>query len=414
MPIRLARLVVVVLGCIAAVACSDDDDATTGASPALAATDAATTRAAARTVATTVPVTTAPVTTAPAPTTTAPPPTPAAPEAGPFPVGVTTLVLGSGAAVEVWYPAAAPATGTVGYDVRDFVPPAVRELLTADIPAGYQFPGTRDIEVADGRHPLVLFSHGFSGIRTQSSFLTSHLATWGMIVAAPDHASRDLSAVLSGTATDDRAAAVVDLLATLDLLAAEDATPPSRFAERVDLERVAAVGHSAGGFTVLGAGLDPRIDGYVSMASGGLEPGAPYPDAPALFLAGATDAVVPVATATRPAYDAAPAPAWYVELAATGHNGFDDFCTFGGGRGIIGVAEASGLGPLLDAQPQLRTLGLDGCVPPAAPVDQAFPAIRSATTTFLRSVFAEANDPALGPQLQATTPLPVTIEARPR
>jgi dienelactone hydrolase len=284
----------------------------------------------------------------------------------------------------------------VTYDVRDEVPPAVRDLLTADVPAGYSFQGTRDAPVADGTFPLVLFSHGFSGIRQQSTFLTSHLASWGMVVAAPEHTSRDLSNVLAGTASGDAGASVDDLLATLDLMTTATGTAGDRFDGHVDTTRVGAVGHSAGGWTVLGAAADPRIAGYVSLASGGPRDGEPYPAKPSLFMAGAIDGVVPVDSVTRPAFAAAPSPSSFVELDATGHNGFDDFCTFGNGSGIIGLAEASGLGPLLDAQPQLRTLGEDGCVPPAAPVEQAFPVIRQATTSFFQSLFGADGAVALG------------------
>ena len=312
---------------------------------------------------------------------------------GPSPVGVATLTLPAGNAVEVWYPAAAPVTGEVSYDMRDFVPDGVKALLTADIPAGVSYPGQRDVAVADGRHPLVLFSHGFAGVRVQSSLITSHLASYGMIVAAPDHPSRDLNRVLSNPAPGDRSESVTDLLATLDLLTAEDGASGGRFAGHVDLERVGLMGHSAGGFTVITAALDPRVDGYVSMASGGPPEGQAYPTVPSLWMAGADDAVVPAATVTRPAFDAAPSPSWYAELAETGHNGFDDFCTFGGGTGIIGVAEASGLGPLLESSPQLRTLGEDGCVPPAAPVERSLPVIRHTTVAFLQYVFGESEAP---------------------
>ena len=47
--------------------------------------------------------------------------------------------------------------------------------------------GIRGLTVAQGRFPLVVFSHGYGGLRTQSSFLTAHLASWGFVVAAPDH-----------------------------------------------------------------------------------------------------------------------------------------------------------------------------------------------------------------------------------
>ena len=87
-------------------------------------------------------------------------------EPGPHPVGVATLDLEDGTAVEVWYPAVDGTTGTVAYDARDFVPPAIRAILTGDVPATYEIDGARDADVADGMFPVVLFSHGFTGFRT--------------------------------------------------------------------------------------------------------------------------------------------------------------------------------------------------------------------------------------------------------
>ena len=76
------------------------------------------------------------------------------------------------------------------------------------------------------------------------------------------------------------------------------------------------------------------------------------------------------------------------------------------------MAEASGLGPALDNMPQLRTLGLDGCIAPAAPVEQAFPIIREATTSFLRFTFGEDAAAALGPELADGQALGVSTAAR--
>lgn len=310
-------------------------------------------------------------------------------EPGPYLTGSTTLVLEKGPSVEVWYPVS-PAEGVeaadITYDVRDFVPESIRSILTGDAPATYTFSGVRDGAVADGTFPVVLFSHGFTGMRLQSTFLTSHLASWGMIVVSSDHPSRDLAGVLGGTASGDRADAVDDLLSALELVLADP-----MLGAHADGEMVAAVGHSAGGGTVLAAASDPRIDGYVSMASGAFAAEgqtAELPAKPSFFLAGSVDAVVPADEATQPAFDAAPSPSALWILDGVGHNGFDDFCTFGNGTGIIGVAEASGLGALLDAQPQLRALGEDGCVAPAVAVDTTFPIVRHAVTAWLRQLFA--------------------------
>lgn len=101
-----------------------------------------TTEAAAETTAP--PVTDAPTTTAEPTTTTVDLATLAGTyaEVGPHPVGVTTLQLAKGPLVEVWYPAVEGSDGTDSYDVRDYVPPAIADLLTADVPAGYTYAAT--------------------------------------------------------------------------------------------------------------------------------------------------------------------------------------------------------------------------------------------------------------------------------
>jgi dienelactone hydrolase len=310
-------------------------------------------------------------------------------ESGPFDVGVTTLTLDRGPDVEVWYPTANSDGATDTYDVRDFTPEAIRNLLTGDVDATFTIVALRDADVADGSHPVVLFSHGASGIRLQSSFLTSHLASWGVIVIAPDHWSRDLPRALVSATVGTAADTPDDLFDALDLVSADE-----RFADRIDTERIVALGHSAGGGTVLRAAEDDRVDGYVSMASGDLRGGtdtgsdaAAMPAKPSFFLAGTLDAIVTPEERTRPAFDRAPSPSLLWIIDGVGHNGFDDFCTFGDGKGIIGVAEASGLGAFLDAQPGFKRLGEDGCLPPAEPVETAFPIIRHAVTAWILDLF---------------------------
>lgn len=344
-------------------------------------------------------VTTDPITTA-APTTIPDAATMAAlyTEAGPYPVGVTSLELAAGNKVEVWYPAIEGTTGTDSYDMRDFIPEAISALLTADVPAVYEYPAGRDAGAATGTFPVVLFSHGYSGIRFQSTFLTAHLASWGIIVASPDHWSRDLFHTLSAP-VGDRNSSVTELLETLDLVTAENVRSGSRLEGKVDAERVVAMGHSAGGGTILAAALDDRIDGYISLASGALGMGsdsstAPaLPDKPSFFIAGALDAIISAEESTRPSFEAVPGPSRLWIIDGVGHNGFDDFCTFGNGSGIIGVAVASGLGPLLEGMGNLKRLGEDGCLPPAQPVDLGFPIIRHAVMAQLRFWFGDDASP---------------------
>ena len=130
-------------------------------------------------------------------------------------------------------------------------------------------------------------------------------------------------------------------------------------------------------------------------------------------MTGAVDGVIP-ADRTRDSFEAVPTPSLLWVLDGVGHNGFSDACTFGNGKGIVGVAEASGLSGFLDSQPQLRALGEDGCIPPAVPVAETFPVIRHAVTAWIRALFGiDATPVGLGPDVAGDYPVAVTITERP-
>ena len=167
----------------------------------------------------------------------------------------------------------------------------------------------RDADAADGEFPLVLFSHGFTGIRQQSSLpdLAPRQLGHGRRRARPlepgplpragrvPRRARATSATRSTTCARRR-----------DLLAAEDESDDSLLAGHVGTDEVAAVGHSAGGGTVLGFAADDGVVGYVSLASGRARRSGDgddthsLPDTPSLFVAGRLDGVVPWDTVTRP------------------------------------------------------------------------------------------------------------------
>ncbi len=102
-----------------------------------------------------------------------------------------------------------------------------------------------DAPPTGGEHPLVVLSHGYRGNWGNQMWLASALARQGYIVAAVNH---------PGTTTKDRSA---DAAAQLwqrpkDLSRAIDAVlaQPTQFGA-VAQHRIAAVGHSLGGWTVL-------------------------------------------------------------------------------------------------------------------------------------------------------------------
>jgi dienelactone hydrolase len=237
----------------------------------------------------------------------------------------------------------------------------------------------------------VVFSHGYAGFRDQSTFLTAWLASWGFVVAAPDHYSRDLTKVLGGPLRSPETTDVQDLRATLRLMKARAGSRGSRFHHRVDTDLVGAVGHSAGGAAVEAwAATDRRVTTFVGMAGatvgafGETEdgPGSTVPRQPGLLMAATSDGVV-ASDRMVAAYRELRRPKRLVLLGG-GHHAFSDLCEVGASQGgLLAVAELLHV----TVPPQLALLASDGCAPPALPPAEAWPAIRQATVAHLRHVF---------------------------
>lgn len=305
---------------------------------------------------------------------------------GPYIPGVVTLALPD-RSVEVWYPAdpgveAGRAKAT--YEISDWLPPAFR----AKVPPGTA-PFTTDAYRGlapshRGPFPLVLFSHGFGGYRDQSTLITTHLASWGFVVAAPDHLERGLASVFGERPavpmTDDQV-----LRATADLLDAESARPGAELSGIVAPGRLAIVGHSAGGFAAIHFASQPDVVTYVSLAAGattGARPTA-LADKASLYMVGALDGIVPEAS-VESTYARAPTPTRLVVLANAGHLAFADICLVGAGKGGT-LAVAAGLG--ITVPPSLARLATDGCEPGRLPILDGTAVIDHFIVAQLRSAF---------------------------
>lgn len=109
------------------------------------------------------------------------------------------------------------------------------------------------------RAPLVVFSHGFTGVNTQSAWLMRAFADAGYFVVAPNHQDA------TGNGRRDKTKPIPDILDPSSWTDAsfadrgedirhlvEAMKNDSKWKSKVDFTRLALVGHSLGGYTVLG------------------------------------------------------------------------------------------------------------------------------------------------------------------
>ncbi len=196
--------------------------------------------------------------------------------------------------------------------------------------------------------PVVIFSHGFHGCNTQSTFLMRALAKAGYAVFAPNHrdaACRNPRAWLmraqapfrnpkswNETTYADRAQDIENLIDTLSI-------DPRYQSPRFDWQHLGLVGHSLGGYTVLGiAGAwphwrDPRVKAVLALSPytwpflrqrtlGGIHVPVMYQGGTRDF--GSTPFLYKDSGAFDGAYDETPAPKYFVEFAGAGHFAWTD------------------------------------------------------------------------------------------
>ncbi len=153
-----------------------------------------------------------------------------------------------------------------------------------------------------GSHPLVLYSHGYFGARSDGTYLAEWLARRGYVVAAPDHPlTRRWTA--RGKTIGDVANQPGDLTFLIDrVLAWDERERP--FDGAIDPRRIGVMGHSLGGMTATLAAYHPRlrderIRAVVSLAGPMTIFGARFfagAPVPFLMLAGDQDVVIDYAT----------------------------------------------------------------------------------------------------------------------
>jgi len=262
---------------------------------------------------------------------------------GPHPVGVTTLALADASRSNVDDTGPRPVKTEVYYPSTEASvaghPKDVAKVIGIDI---VETPTYRDVDVAAGPFPMVVFSHGNDGIRFQSIFFATHLASHGFIVVSPDHYGNNFVDTGNGIVDPDPATnRPLDMSFVIDTMLEKSATPDDPFEGAVDADRIGASGHSFGGYTTFAlvggefggeTFTDPRIRAAFPQAPAS----GSFPEdffatigVPILIVGGSIDETTPFESQQQRAFDHLPSGASVVGLArleGAGHFTFSDFC----------------------------------------------------------------------------------------
>ncbi len=238
---------------------------------------------------------------------------------------------------------------------------------------------------------LLVFSHGYNGINTQSVELMETLASHGFVVASPSHTGN-----AQGSSDDsfDEAAAnrVPDVSFVIDLMFARNDDPSDPFHGRLSKAQAGVVGHSFGGMTAIGmaagwagAAPDPRVRAIAPISAvidADLQSDSREGDnagftaeqlasvtVPVMLIGGTEDVNVPIENNEIAFEELINAPAVYkVDVIGANHTHFANVCSIGNLLLDLGFSQeawpALGAGDLL--APYEAT-----CSPDVFPIEEA-------------------------------------------
>ena len=316
---------------------------------------------------------------------------------GPYQVGITTFDMGDRIAY-AFYPAdpnrLSEGTKVTSYSSGTAFPEALRAAIPKELVQEVPISATKDAPIAtDGPFPVLIHSHGFGGYPQFASQHLIQLASWGIVSAAPDHIERDLAANSLGKVVRGEQD-VEDLRNVLKRLEKENAS--GIFKGALNLDQVAAEGHSAGGGAAGKFAYDPAVKTFIGQApvppvkvpSGAssaellaVYAATPPPAKPSMIIAGEVDMTIPLAGVKQEFEWLAP-PKRLAVLAKAGHNAFTDICAPIRAQG--GLMQYSGKLPAPD---NLLKLGEDGCTKDNLDTATGYSIINQLTIAQLRYVF---------------------------
>jgi predicted dienelactone hydrolase len=190
-------------------------------------------------------------------------------ERGPYTVGLRNLKIKNEKVLEItiWYPASGDNTLkqeiTYPYDVK------MGGLGTVSI-ASFEGQAMSDaaLDLSNGPYPLAVLSPGFSIGGTAYAWLAEHLASYGLVVIAPEHHEHLDPESQLWQAAIQRPQDILTVFTYVD----QQSKPGGAFEGLIDPETVAVVGHSYGGYTALAAaGAQINTTGLQSHCQNAIE-----------------------------------------------------------------------------------------------------------------------------------------------
>ena len=276
---------------------------------------------------------------APATTAVAVPDGPPPEQPGPYAVGRTTVTLNDptrperALVTDLWYPLDPAAAVGARASTYEFLP-------------GLGYDSSRAVSGVPvspaGPFPLVIFSHGSTGLRWQSAFFTELLASHGFVVASTDHVGNTAADSILGSSVTLEQSAVdrpKDVALVIDALLAGSNGAPADLVTAIDPGRIGISGHSFGGYTGLasasgrpGIPADGRIKAVLGLAAWT----EPLSDAeleavevPTMLLSGTLDTTTTISDNTERAWSLIPGRPFYrIDITGAGHQSFTDTCLY--------------------------------------------------------------------------------------
>ncbi len=349
-----------------------------------------------------------------APAETTPPTTEAAPETtepalaeftsfepGPYDVGVQTITINADSdrplTVDVWFPI--DDAGDAPLHQYTLVPEVYYESPSA-------VTATADQIATGGPFPLVVYSHGSGGLRYIASYYTEAIASYGYVVAAPDHTGNTAVDRLLGAEAEFDVTALArpnDVETVINAMLDPTSTETAAFVTSVDPESIAVTGHSFGGFSTLAVAggyenplgsfvADDRVDAIIPLAPATGDGTRLMSDAglesiqiPMLVMVGTNDQTTPVDPNVTRIWDLAGSePLVRVELVDAQHQSFTDVCDYQEFLPTLGDVVPQPVIDTIDGQ------GAEGCSPGDMPIERAKDLTNTFAINFLESTFRNA------------------------